>query len=146
MKFILGLGSNLGNKKENLTLAITLICEEIGRVTEISNFFKSKPSGFLSTNDFLNCCISLETGFSPQKLLKAIKCIEKKMGRHYSSKGYEDRIIDIDIVLSEIKIFNSKLIVPHPRYINRDFVLVPLGELTGFPDPSTFMISSQLLR
>lgn len=146
MKFILGLGSNLGNKSENLILAITFIREEIGRVTEISNFFKSKPDGFLSTNDFLNCCIFVETGFSPQKLLKAIKRIEKKMGRRYSFKGYEDRIIDIDIILSEIKIFNSKLILPHPRYINRDFVLVPLGELTGFQDPSTFLISSQLLR
>ncbi|MBM3453784.1 MAG: 2-amino-4-hydroxy-6-hydroxymethyldihydropteridine diphosphokinase [Bacteroidetes bacterium] len=144
MKFILGLGSNLGNKSENLKLAISHIRKEIGKVTEISEFFQSKPDGFLSDNDFFNCCICVETRFSPLQLLQVIQQIEIKMGRRHSLKRYEDRIIDIDIILSELKVSSKKLSLPHPLYTKRDFVIVPLADLTGFQDPQTFITTSQL--
>lgn len=146
MKYILGLGSNLGNKSLNLNEAIFQLGQYAGEVKEISTFHKSKPHGFSSENNFLNCCVLMESQFKPVKLLHVIKNIEKNMGRRYLKEGYEDRIIDIDIILSEIKFSNKYLNIPHKHYLKRDFVLCPMDELTDFQDINTFLKISQLLK
>ncbi|MBM3429389.1 MAG: 2-amino-4-hydroxy-6-hydroxymethyldihydropteridine diphosphokinase [Bacteroidetes bacterium] len=146
MKYILGLGSNLGNKSQNLNDAIFQLGQKVGIVLEVSSFHKSKPHGFSSENNFLNCCLLIESQLIPVKLLGVIKNIEKNMGRQYMKEGYEDRIIDIDIILSENKFSSKMLNIPHKNYLNRDFVLFPLSELTDFQDLNTFMKISQLLK
>ena len=146
MNYILGLGSNLGNKSDNLNQAILHLKKDVGLITKISSFHTSRPEGFYSANVFLNCCLEIQCHLTPIKLLKAIKNIEKKMGREYTKVGYEDRIIDIDIILTEFKFSGKKLDIPHKHYVKRDFVLMPLIELADIQDPLTFLRTQQLIK
>ena len=82
MKYILGLGSNLGEKELLILQAVSMIKEQIGSVQEISAMYKSAPIGFESENEFLNCCISIETVLSPLILLREIKKIEDYSKSH----------------------------------------------------------------
>ena len=126
----LSLGTNQGNKLENLQKAIDLIAENIGIVSDISCVYKTASWGFES-EDFFNCCLKVSTGLSPENLLKSIHKIELSMGRdRFKEKGYNDRIIDIDILLFENEvIFSEELIVPHKDMLKRKFVMVPLAEI-----------------
>ena len=126
----LSLGSNQGNKRENLQQAVDLIAEKIGAIVKISSVYKSKSWGFKS-DDFLNICIQIATGLNPDSLLKAIHEIEHSLGRTRTSEtGYKARNIDIDVLLFDTEIiFSKELIVPHKDMLNRKFVLVPLAEI-----------------
>jgi deoxyguanosine kinase len=126
----LSLGSNQGNKLENLQQAIDLIAEKIGAINKISAVYKTKSWGFKS-DDFLNICIQISTGLNPENLLKTIHEIEFLLGRERDSEtGYKARIIDIDVLLFDTEIIISKeLMVPHKGMLNRKFVLVPLAEI-----------------
>jgi 2-amino-4-hydroxy-6-hydroxymethyldihydropteridine diphosphokinase len=126
----LSLGSNQGSKLENLQKAIDLIAENIGIVHKISSVYKTASWGYES-EDFLNCCLRVSTELNPENLLKFIHKIELSLGRdRYKEKGYEDRIIDIDILLFDNEvIFSKELIVPHKDMLNRKFVMVPLAEI-----------------
>ncbi|HEY9221900.1 MAG TPA: 2-amino-4-hydroxy-6-hydroxymethyldihydropteridine diphosphokinase [Lutibacter sp.] len=126
----LSLGSNQGNKLENLQQAIDLIAEKIGAVVKISSVYKTESWGFKS-DDFLNVCIQISTSLNPENLLKSIQEIEALLGRKRTSEtGYKARIIDIDILLFDTEIiFSKELIVPHKDMLNRKFVLVPLAEI-----------------
>ncbi|HCE55976.1 MAG: 2-amino-4-hydroxy-6-hydroxymethyldihydropteridine diphosphokinase [Lutibacter sp.] len=126
----LSLGSNLGNKLENLQQAIDLIAEKIGAIVRISSVYKTESWGFKS-DDFLNICIQISTGLNPENLLKSIHEIELLLGRKSTSEiGYKARIIDIDILLFDTEVLLSKeLMVPHKEMLNRKFVLVPLAEI-----------------
>ncbi len=128
----LGLGSNLGNRKAIMRETITLIAKQIGEVVRQSSLIETEPWGFESPNKFLNACICVETELAPRQLLEATQRIEKDMGRAHKTKDkqYEDRIIDIDILLyDELKINEPDLIVPHPLMEEREFVMVPLKEI-----------------
>ncbi|WP_077197512.1 2-amino-4-hydroxy-6-hydroxymethyldihydropteridine diphosphokinase [Prevotella ihumii] len=128
----LGLGSNLGNRKAIMRDTITLIAKQIGEVVRQSSLIETEPWGFESPNKFLNACICVETELAPRQLLEATQRIEKDMGRAHKTKDkqYEDRIIDIDILLyDELKINEPDLIVPHPLMEEREFVMVPLKEI-----------------
>nr|WP_314755745.1 2-amino-4-hydroxy-6-hydroxymethyldihydropteridine diphosphokinase [uncultured Prevotella sp.] len=128
----LGLGSNLGNRKRNMQDAVTLLNEYVGEVTAVSSFYESEPWGFDSPNEFINVCVRVSTPLSPRQLLEATKKVEIAMGRTAKSHDgiYEDRIIDIDILLfDEIHINDSDLIIPHPQMEQRDFVMIPLREI-----------------
>ncbi len=127
----LSLGSNLGNKKENLKNAVLLLSEEIGEVISTSSLYQSKPWGFESENDFINSVIIMKTFLSPFDILSKIKEIEKKLGRNNKTgRGYEDRVIDIDILFYEDLIIDTpELKIPHPFIHMRDFVLIPLAEI-----------------
>ena len=149
----LGLGSNLGDKEENLRKAITLINEQIGTVVRQSAFFYSEPWGFESENQFVNAAILVETTLTPHQLLKATQRIERQLGKttahaterpsdinHQPSALYHDRPIDIDILIfDDLHIDEPQLKIPHPLMQMRDFVLIPLREI-GFtyadPEPS----------
>ncbi len=126
----LSLGSNQGSKLENLQNTIDLIAENIGIVTKISSVYKTASWGFES-DDFFNCCLQVSTALNPENLLKVIHEIELSLGRNRADeKGYEDRIIDIDILLFDNEvIFSKELIVPHKDMLNRKFVMVPLTEI-----------------
>ena len=149
----LGLGSNLGDKEENLRKAITLINEQIGTVVRQSAFFYSDPWGFESENQFVNAAILVETTLTPHQLLKATQRIERLLGKttahaterpsdinHQPSALYHDRPIDIDILIfDDLHIDEPQLKIPHPLMQMRDFVMIPLREI-GFtyadPEPS----------
>lgn len=146
-KAILALGSNLGNKEENLNKCISLIGEKIGRVTSISDYYKNDPVDFESNNQFINMCIEVSTKLAPLELLNAIKSIEVDMGRVKTKSSYEDRIIDIDIVLyNELVLVKKDLIIPHTKYKKRQFVLSPMNQIGEYLDPQVFLSCGQLLK
>ncbi|VBB46773.1 2-amino-4-hydroxy-6-hydroxymethyldihydropteridinepyrophosphokinase [uncultured Paludibacter sp.] len=127
----LGIGTNLGDREANLNKAMILLREYVGDIYNISSFYTFKPWGFVSENDFSNAAVLVNTELNPSQLLDALKKIEKEMGRiSTTTEIYEDRIIDIDILLYESRIINEQnLIIPHPNMEKREFVLVPLAEI-----------------
>ena len=133
-KVFLGLGTNLGDKRNNLLTAVTNIEEKIGKVTSLSSFYETEPWGFKSDNSFLNAALCVETSLEPVAILHIIKEIEVEMGRTQKSvnKVYSDRPIDIDILLYDDMIIKSdELTIPHPLMTERDFVMKPLVEIAG---------------
>ena len=126
----LSLGSNQGNKLENLQQACNLIAEKVGRVVKISSVYKTKSWGF-ERDDFFNICVEVATNLNPEKLLENVLEIEQQLGRQRSeSIEYAARVIDIDVLLFEDEIiFYKNLKVPHPRMLERKFVMVPLTEI-----------------
>ena len=123
----IALGSNKGNKLQYLQSAIDAIFVHIGAVKKISKVYKTPAFGF-EGDDFYNACISVVTEFKPKKVLKELQAIEVELGRKSkTSKGYESREIDLDILFFEDEIIEEKtLILPHPQLQNRKFVLQPL--------------------
>ncbi len=131
-KVYLSLGANIGNRKRTMREAINKIGEQIGVVERQSALYETKPWGFDSPNDFLNCCIRVDTPLAPRQLLEATQRIEKELGRIGKSQGgeYHDRIIDIDILLyDDLKVNEPDLKIPHPLMEERDFVMNPLNEI-----------------
>ena len=123
---VLLLGSNIGDKKENILSALYHIENEAGKILIKSEFLQTKPVEFASFNNFYNFALILNTHLSPIQLLFTIKRIEKKMGRDKDSKSigkYEDRIIDIDIVKYSNIVFKcDQLEIPHLKHMyERDF-------------------------
>lgn len=133
-KVYLGLGTNLGNKRENLLGAVRMIKERIGKVTSLSSFYETAPWGFRSENSFLNAAACVETVLSPLDILHITQTVEKEMGREKKSvQGiYSDRSIDIDLLLYDNLILDVPgLTIPHPLMTERAFVMVPLAEIAG---------------
>lgn len=129
-KVYLSLGSNKGDRLKHLQDAIDLIFKHIGKVTVISNVYNTPALGFES-EDFLNACVLLETKHNAHDVIKALLEIEKTMGRFRAkTKGYEARIIDLDILFFDEDIVNTKTLkIPHPELHNRKFVLQPLNDI-----------------
>lgn len=130
-KAYLSLGTNLGNKRRNLVTAAALLAERVGDILALSEIYETEPWGFDSSNLFLNAALILETACSPLELLQATRLIEIEMGRIAKSDGsYEDRIIDIDILLyDDVVMQTDRLTLPHPLMHTRRFVLEPLAEI-----------------
>lgn len=127
---ILSLGSNQGNRLENIEQCIQLIQLEIGTVFKVSKLYESPSWGFES-DAFYNCAVAIHTHKSPQKLLSGILKIEKKLGRIRKEQlGYQSRTIDIDIISFDEEIIQSdNLQIPHPLMQERLFVLLPMNDL-----------------
>ena len=132
----MGLGSNLGNREENIRKAILLIGERVGTVLRQSSLIETEPWGFESENKFLNGVILCETQLTPRQLLKVTQKIERDLGRKKKSTSshfshlYKDRPIDIDILLyDDLTIDEPNLKIPHPLMQQRDFVMIPLREI-----------------
>ncbi len=133
-KVFLGLGTNLGDKRNNLLTAVKNIEKKIGKVTSLSSFYETEPWGFESENSFLNAALCVETSLDPATILHIIKEIEIEMGRTQKSvnKIYSDRPIDIDILLyDDLTMETDELTIPHPLMTERDFVMKPLMEIAG---------------
>jgi 2-amino-4-hydroxy-6-hydroxymethyldihydropteridine diphosphokinase len=147
-KIYLSLGSNLGNKFENLQFAVNAIFEEIGSIKKIAPIFETPAMGF-EGDDFLNCVIQLESNQSVDFVLDAILSIETKLGRVREEKsGFSSRPIDIDILFYDDEIINTKnLIIPHPEIQHRKFVLAPLAVISqDFIHPKLNKTISELLE
>lgn len=135
--YFLGLGTNLGNKEQNLRDAVQKIEERVGRVISLSAFYATAPWGFDSANSFLNAACRVETPLSPLQVLDATQAIECELGRTAKSADgvYHDRIIDIDLLACldvsgrEVLVDVPRLKLPHPLMHLRDFVMKPLGEI-----------------
>ena len=127
----LALGTNIGNKRRNMITAAALLAERVGDVLALSGFYETEPWGFQSENTFLNAALQLDTSLSPLELLKATQEIEIEMGRTQKSNGaYQDRIIDIDILLYDNLVLQTpELTLPHPLMHERLFVMEPLAEI-----------------
>ncbi len=128
----LSLGSNQGDKLKNLQKAIYLIANKVGPILKISSIYNTPAIGFKG-EDFFNICLKISTYLPPEALIKNILEIENDLGRvRVNSDEYSDRTIDIDILLFDDEIiFSPELIVPHPRMLDRKFVLVPLIEIAS---------------
>jgi len=130
MKVILSLGSNIGDKKSYLKQAISLISRK-GLLSNIisSSFYETEPVGFLKQDWFMNMVISGECIISPLELFDELKSIELDIGRINREKWHE-REIDIDIIIFGNKVINSEILtIPHQRFQERKFVLLPLSEI-----------------
>lgn len=127
----LGLGSNLGERKELIEKAIALIGERIGTITRQSSLIETEPWGFESSHKFLNGVILCETALTPREVLKGTQQIERELGRKKKTTlTYKDRPIDIDILLyDDLKVDEPDLKIPHPLMHQRDFVMIPLKEI-----------------
>ena len=126
----IALGSNKGNKFENLQEAIFAIHHKIGTIRRISKVYKSPAMGF-EGDYFLNACILVQTQLTPEKVLKQLLQIENTLGRERTQgAGYESRTIDLDVLFYEAEVIASKeLELPHPRLQDRKFVLLPLHDI-----------------
>ena len=128
----LGLGTNLGDKVQNLKDAISRISDAVGRILRQSSFIETEPWGFESSNRFLNAVVLGETEKTPREVLLLTQQIERDMGRKQKSVsvGYVDRPIDIDILLyDDLTVDEPDLKIPHPLMHQRDFVMIPLEEI-----------------
>ncbi len=130
-KVYAGLGSNLGNKRENIIRAIDRIDTYEGIwVREKSGFYDTPPVGGPPQPDYVNCVIGLETEVEPQTLLKEFKEIEIEQGRRPGVR-WGPRVVDLDILLYGDRIVNDhNLKIPHERMHERVFVLEPLCEIS----------------
>ena len=130
-QLFLGLGSNLGDRAENIRKAVLLIQERVGEVVRQSSLIETEPWGFESDHCFLNGVILCETTLTPRQVLRATQKIERELGRKSkTTSSYVDRPIDIDILLyDDLTVNEPDLKIPHPLMHERDFVMIPLREI-----------------
>jgi len=123
------LGSNLGNRKQFLDEAISLISAKIGTVTKRSSIYETQSWGKSDLPDYLNQVVVIESNLTAREVLNGILAIEKQLGRVREEK-WGSRTIDIDILFYNSDIINDPdLQVPHPQLHNRGFTLAPLAEI-----------------
>ena len=150
MLIYFGIGTNLGNREENLRRAIELLHERVGECIACSSIYRSAPQGFVSENEFANIVAVCQTDCSPDNILLITQQIEREMGRTEKSVNgiYHDRIIDIDLLMAykndgqwtngeEIVCNTETLTLPHPRMQERDFVMIPLREVEEILNDTT---------
>ncbi|MCI6102766.1 MAG: 2-amino-4-hydroxy-6-hydroxymethyldihydropteridine diphosphokinase [Prevotella sp.] len=128
----LSLGTNLGNREENMRRALRQLSLCVGPLERVSSFIETEPWGFQSSHRFLNACCSLRTGLSPMALLEATQRIERELGRKEKSINgvYHDRLIDIDILYYDnLRLTTPRLTIPHPHMHEREFVMKPLRQI-----------------
>ena len=125
----LSLGSNIGNREQNLRLAIGELPHAGVAITRVSSFYETEPVDLREQPWFLNCVVQAETHFDPFMLLRALREIETKMGsKKLVAKG--PRLIDMDLLLYGSETIDTPALqAPHPRMHLRRFVLVPLAEI-----------------
>ncbi|MDR0891836.1 MAG: 2-amino-4-hydroxy-6-hydroxymethyldihydropteridine diphosphokinase [Mediterranea sp.] len=133
----LSLGTNLGEKEQNLRRAVDEIEKQIGTVVSLSAFYATEPWGFQSANSFLNAVLVALTPLSPLEALERTQQIERLLGRTSKSIDghYHDRLIDIDLLFYNDLVATlttptgEQLVLPHPHLLERDFVMLPLAEI-----------------
>lgn len=130
MRVGFGLGSNIGDKPENIHEALKLIeARGVARLVAVSRIYRTPPWGVLDQGDFANACAIGETALSPYELLAAVKKIEADMGRA-PTRRWGPRLIDVDILfLGEHTLDDPELTLPHKELFGRGFVLLPLVEI-----------------
>lgn len=136
-KLYLALGSNLGNREENIRRALALIDERVGSVYRVSSPMETDAVGFSSPNKFINLVCLVHTMMSPMSCLRETQKIEQELGRTQKTLCtdgqllHSDRTIDIDLLTyDDITMDTPELTLPHPRMKERDFVMRPLEEIS----------------
>lgn len=129
-KVYLSLGSNLGNKVDYLDKAVEeLKKNDFIHKVKVSSYYSTDPVGYLDQDEFVNIAVSLETSLEPLLLLDICQNIELLLNR-VRLIHWGPRTIDIDIILyDDLTMNNERLVIPHPRAMERSFVLIPLKEL-----------------
>lgn len=129
----LSLGSNLGNRWQNLSEARRLIDSGAGRILMTSHVFEAEPWGISFQDNFLNQVLKINTELNPVEILKKTKSVESVLGRNINdNKKYQPRQMDIDILFFNDEIIRlPELTIPHPALHERNFVLVPLCEIAA---------------
>ena len=129
MTIFFGLGSNIGDRLQNLRNALNKL-STLGKIEGVSNVYQTPPWGGVPQPDYLNACAKLQTPLlSPLQLLKTVKSFEAELGR-VPSVRWGERLIDIDILLIDDMVYHSpELDIPHVRIPERMFVLVPLNDI-----------------
>ncbi|MEW6553459.1 MAG: 2-amino-4-hydroxy-6-hydroxymethyldihydropteridine diphosphokinase [Actinomycetota bacterium] len=134
----LGMGGNLGDRRANLLAALRLLDAMEGvSVLEVSSVYETAPWGVEEQPDFLNLVALVSTSRDPHGMLDACMEVEKGLGR-VRAERWGPRVIDVDILLyDDLSVEEDGLVIPHPRMLERDFVMVPLAELRhGKPAPT----------
>ena len=131
MRGYLGLGSNVGDREEQLRRARELLDEHGVRVLRSSSLYETEPQGeILDQPDFLNACVEIETDLAPEELLDACKVVERELGRMVAGPRHGPRPIDVDLLLlGDLTHESERLTLPHRDVTARRFVLEPLLEL-----------------
>ncbi|MGI9861061.1 2-amino-4-hydroxy-6-hydroxymethyldihydropteridine diphosphokinase [Moorella naiadis] len=126
----LGLGSNLGNREENMKKAVALLDATPGiEVERLSSWYETAPVGKTDQGWFLNSAARIKTTMPARELLRAVLAVEQQLGR-VRRERWGPRTIDIDILLyDDINVTEPDLEIPHPRMLERAFVLIPLAEI-----------------
>ena len=128
---IIALGSNLGNFKINFHNAIELI-SKFGQIKSVGNIYLSKPYGLKEQNNFFNTAIEILTTCQPMELMSELQSVEKKLIKNKKIPN-GPRKIDLDIIFFGSKVINnSQIEIPHPRVMDRDFVLNPICDFKPF--------------
>jgi 2-amino-4-hydroxy-6-hydroxymethyldihydropteridine diphosphokinase len=143
----LSLGSNIGDRQANIRAAIAALSPAGVRVKQISSIYETEPVDYLDQPWFLNCVLEAETDLQPLALLEELRSIETHLGSQKEiAKG--PRQLDLDILLYGAEtIATSDLQVPHPRMLQRRFVLTPLAEIAphlkhpSWPAPASTLLS-----
>jgi len=144
----LGLGTNLGNREENISQCLNLLSTKLEiEIIKQSSIYESDPYGFTDQPKFLNMVVEIETRLTPNKLLRIAQNIEKKSGKT-KLFHWGPRIIDIDILSFQDQVIKqNRLLVPHTQLHLRKFVLIPLYEIApDYIHPESKKTISQLLN
>ena len=129
MAIYIALGSNLGNRENNLKEALRLLEQKGIQIITVSDFITTRPYGVTDQPEFLNAVAEVKTDQSPVELLHSLLKIEQEMGRK-RLRRWGERNIDLDLLLYDDQIIDlPELKVPHPDMENRDFVLGPLAQI-----------------
>lgn len=126
----LSLGSNIGNREDNINKAISILSNNIAiEIKEVSSFYETEPVGYIQQDLFVNIAIHIATSLEPYELLRQCQDIEEKLKRKRIIH-WGPRSIDVDILLyDELENADEELIIPHPRMTERAFVMIPLCEI-----------------
>ncbi|WP_163716373.1 2-amino-4-hydroxy-6-hydroxymethyldihydropteridine diphosphokinase [Mangrovibacterium lignilyticum] len=131
-KLFLLLGGNLGNKEQIFSQARKRLQEELGAISQLSSVYETEPWGFESEDLFWNQVVVIETALMPKEVLVHTKAIELELGRIRKAARYSSRLIDIDLLFyDDLVLHEPNLELPHPRMIDRRFVLEPLAEVAA---------------
>lgn len=151
MNYYLNIGSNIGDRRRNISRAVGMINSTFGTTVRCSRPVESEPWGFSSANTFVNEGIVLQSDRQPLDVLAALQQVERSISdtSHRNADGsYRDRVIDIDIVaIDGMTIDSPTLKVPHPHFAERDFYIIPMQELApAWTHPRTKLTPGEMLR
>lgn len=133
MHYLLSLGSNLGNRTENLSAARQEIAMHCGEIVRESGLYETAPWGFETDSWFYNQVVEVVSSRFPEDMMESILAIETSLGRdRKQEETYQSRSVDVDILLLDDQVIETSLVqIPHPRMHQRKFVLVPAVEIAA---------------
>jgi 2-amino-4-hydroxy-6-hydroxymethyldihydropteridine diphosphokinase len=144
---LLGLGSNVGDRRAHLQAAVLALPGAGVRVARASSVYDTDPVGEMPDQpSFLNACLCVETELEPLELLDAVKGIERELGRDQHGMRHGPRAIDIDVLLlGDLRLGHARMTLPHEQLLTRRFVLIPALELDfGLATPDGRRLSDAL--